>query len=73
MRIIDNPALLIPFTAITRSQVAELFLVKPHTVDRWARLGKETPGHGRVILRREANGTFLVKNVQIFYALNNIQ
>jgi hypothetical protein len=42
-------------------------------VDRWARLGKETPGHGRVILRREANGTFLVKNVQIFYALNNIQ
>lgn len=60
----------IPFTSITRIQMAELMNVSPYTVDKYAREGYKTPV-GVIKLQKQENGQFLTEDVQKFMNIIN--
>lgn len=64
--IISDPIQYIPFSHLTRTQVAELLQKSPSTIDHYVRNGiKIVEGH-YIKLQRQDNGTFLLADVKEF-------
>ena len=64
--IISDALQYIPFSHITRTQVAELLQKSPSTVDYYVRNGYKIVEGYVVKLQRQDNGTFLTEDVQKF-------
>lgn len=64
--IISDAIQYIPFTHITRTQVAELLKKSPSTVDYYVGTGYKIVEGVRIKLQRQDNGTFLTKDVKEF-------
>ena len=60
--IITNAVQLIPFSHLTRKQVAELLHKSPSAVDRYCTQGRMVNGQ-IIILHKQPNGTFDIQDV----------
>jgi predicted transcriptional regulator len=66
MIITDNIIKYIPFTHLTRTQVAELLGKSPSAVDYYTQSGRKVAEDHVVHLIKEGNGQFLTTNVVDF-------
>lgn len=62
---------IIPFSELTRNQVAEMFMVSPSTVDRWCKDGFPAKGE-KFILQKNKTGKFKTEHVINFHKTINL-
>lgn len=62
---------IIPFSEVTRNQVAEMFMVSPSTVDRWSKDGYSAKGE-RFVLQKNQTGKFKTEHVINFHKTINL-
>lgn len=65
--------LMIPFSELTRKQVAEIFLTSTSTIDRWCKQGLTVKGE-TIYLQKQKKGAFKSRDVINFYnKVNNFK